>query len=163
MDKTTLEKFFTAKHFRIPKYQREYAWGKENVDDLFTDVAEALETDTNHYIGTFILSHVPGAQFYNLVDGQQRLTTLTMLFHSLVKQLPAADMESRIIRTNQFLVAEGKPRLELLGANEAFFRAVLAGEAPKAETSSQRRLSNAYDHIATRVAEQPPKVVDRMN
>lgn len=152
MNKTTLENFFSAKFFKIPKYQRDYAWDTGNIDDLFNDVTEALETKTSHYVGTFILSRKEGETFYNVVDGQQRLTTLTMLVHALVAHLPDAEIEAKIIRRNHFLIADGTPRLTLLGANEAFFREILAGKAPEPDTGSQRRLKRAYKHISESVA-----------
>lgn len=79
MERNTLEKFFTSKHFVIPSYQRDYAWTQQNIDDLFNDIAETIETRTSHYIGTFILSRNQGDGAYHVVDGQQRLTTLKSL------------------------------------------------------------------------------------
>jgi len=38
--------------FDIPKYQRGFAWENKNIRELFDDVHESLETDSNHYIGT---------------------------------------------------------------------------------------------------------------
>ncbi len=152
MNKTTLENFFSAKLFKIPTYQRDYAWDLGNIDDLFDDVTEALETKTSHYVGTFILARKADEPVYNVVDGQQRLTTLTMLVHALVAHLPEAEVEAKIIRRNHFLVTDGTPRLTLLGANEAFFREILAGKAPDPDTRSQRRLADAYRHIAESVA-----------
>jgi hypothetical protein len=152
MNKTTLENFFSAKFFKIPKYQRDYAWDLPNIDDLFNDVTESLETKTSHYVGTFILSRKEGETSYNVVDGQQRLTTLTMLVHALVAHLPEAEVEAKIIRRNHFLVADGTPRLTLLGSNEAFFREILAGKALEPDTGSQRRLARAYQHISESVA-----------
>lgn len=56
MDKENVLKFFTGKYFRIPEYQRDYAWTTENVDELIEDIVEAIDTGTNHYLGTFILA-----------------------------------------------------------------------------------------------------------
>jgi hypothetical protein len=151
MNKTTLENFFSAKFFRIPTYQRDYAWDVPNIDDLFNDVNESLETRTSHYVGTFILSRKEGETSYNVVDGQQRLTTLTMLVHALVARLPEVELEAKIIRRNHFLLADGTPRLTLLGSNEAFFRDILAGKALDPDTRSQRRLARAYKHISESV------------
>lgn len=40
MERNTLEKFFTGKHFVIPSYQRDYAWTQQNIDDLLNDIPE---------------------------------------------------------------------------------------------------------------------------
>ena len=77
----TLEKFFTGKYFKIPAYQRDYAWSIDNIDDLFEDIIESIETNTAHYIGTFILSQKDGEESYYVVDGQQRLKTLLFFYH----------------------------------------------------------------------------------
>ena len=91
----TLEHFFTGKFFRIPNYQRDYSWGIENIDDLIDDIIESIETCTNHYIGTFILAKTRKKQEFNVVDGQQRLTSLTMLLSLAIREL-ANDTEKII-------------------------------------------------------------------
>jgi uncharacterized protein with ParB-like and HNH nuclease domain len=74
----SLKQFFASKFFEIPKYQRSYAWEKQNVRELFEDIREALETKANHYIGTIVLAKTMDDNIYNVVDGQQRLTTIVM-------------------------------------------------------------------------------------
>lgn len=90
----SLEKFYTGKIFKIPNYQRDYAWEISNIDDLFEDVFEAIETQTAHYIGTFILSKIQNKDGdYNVVDGQQRLTTLSMIINALIEKLPSSELK----------------------------------------------------------------------
>ena len=91
MTTKTIEQFFTGKNLVIPGYQRDYAWTDRNVDDLFDDVAEALESGGSHYLGTFILSQKNKLAPVHVVDGQQRLTTLTMILDALID---AVDDES---------------------------------------------------------------------
>ena len=99
MERNTLEKFFTAKSFEIPTYQRDYAWTQGNIDDLLDDIKESIETGTNHYIGTFILSRVGTEGVYHVVDGQQRLTTLTLILNAVVQLLPG---DQKVIASNVF-------------------------------------------------------------
>lgn len=80
----TIEQFFTGKTLGIPAYQRDYAWTTGNIDDLFEDIEEAMELGSGHYLGTFILSQTGKTAPVNVVDGQQRLTTLTMLLDALI-------------------------------------------------------------------------------
>lgn len=84
MSTKTIENFFTGKTLVIPGYQRDYAWKERNVDDLFSDVEEALEVGGGHYLGTFILSQRDKQAPVQVVDGQQRLTTLTMMLDVLI-------------------------------------------------------------------------------
>lgn len=55
MSTKTLQIFFSGKSLIVPNYQRDYAWKKDNVDDLFDDIEETLGADGSHYLGTFIL------------------------------------------------------------------------------------------------------------
>ena len=77
MSTKSIEQFFAGKTFVIPGFQRDYAWSASNVDDLFEDVEEALDAGGGHYLGTFILSQTSTSAPVHVVDGQQRLTTLT--------------------------------------------------------------------------------------
>jgi len=80
----TIEQFFTGKTLEIPAHQRDYAWSTSNIDDLFEDIEEAMELGGGHYLGTFTLSQTGKMAPVRVVDGQQRLTTLTMLLDALV-------------------------------------------------------------------------------
>ncbi|MED3824556.1 DUF262 domain-containing protein [Priestia flexa] len=70
--------------FQIPGYQRQYSWEKDQLDQLFDDIREAMEDGENSYfLGSVILQAVSQKSdesgVYDVVDGQQRITTLTML------------------------------------------------------------------------------------
>jgi uncharacterized protein with ParB-like and HNH nuclease domain len=63
--------------FRVPVYQRLYAWGREQIWQLLDDITAAFEKDhtSDYYIGSIVLSRSKDDTFI-LIDGQQRLTTL---------------------------------------------------------------------------------------
>lgn len=149
MERTTLEKFFAGKFLRVPPYQRDYAWTPANVDDLWNDVREALALSTSHYLGTFIVARRRSDDAYDLVDGQQRLTTLTMLISALIRRLPESEVKKRIVAEDQYLIdTSGRYRLVLLGDNDAFFRELLGGGAPPTpRTGGQKRLASAFARI----------------
>lgn len=157
-----LEKFFTGKFFRIPNYQRDYAWDTGNVDDLFEDILEAIETSTNHYIGTFILASGKDKTWFNVVDGQQRLTTLIMLFNAVISRLSTE--REKIINMDKFVRSEIDSqevwRLELLNGNNNFFHRMLLGEDVSPQTRSQQMLKTAYDQIQSRLDELPVDHLD---
>jgi uncharacterized protein with ParB-like and HNH nuclease domain len=150
MDRNTLEKFFTGKSFVVPRYQRDFAWTYDNIDDLLTDIAETIETRTTHYIGTFILSRGVGDGTYRVVDGQQRLTTLTMILNAAINLLPA---EPKIINSNTFIrdASTRRWRLEPAPYNKDFFVALLEGKDQSADSRSQKLLKAAYEYILTYV------------
>ena len=75
---------------RVPLFQRHYQWSKPQWEDLWNDVArltmERAELDpaATHFLGSLVLSEAPGAsRGLVVVDGQQRLITLGMLFCAL--------------------------------------------------------------------------------
>ena len=72
--------------YRIPKYQREYTWGKYSWDALFTDV---IENENGYFLGAYICvnSSSLGTPVLELIDGQQRFVTLSILLVVLYEQL----------------------------------------------------------------------------
>jgi uncharacterized protein with ParB-like and HNH nuclease domain len=71
--------------FVIPAYQRRYSWGEKQWSDLFIDI-KLLNTQDSHLLGTILCltsNYVAGINQLELVDGQQRTTTLTILLKVL--------------------------------------------------------------------------------
>ncbi|MEO0607455.1 MAG: DUF262 domain-containing protein, partial [Pseudomonadota bacterium] len=62
----------------MPPYQRSYSWEHAEAEALLTDLRDASENDDNHFIGAIVLVRESSGR-YLIVDGQQRLTTLTIL------------------------------------------------------------------------------------
>jgi len=150
MSTKTVENFFTGKTLVIPSYQRDYAWTEENVNDLFGDIEEALEVNSGHHFGTFILSQGDSNDLAHVVDGQQRLTTLTMMLDALINCL-----EDSNIRQHYRNIFIEHPlsglKLRMQGDNAAFFQGLLANNAPSPKSDGQDRLVRAYQWIRQRV------------
>lgn len=87
-----IKNFFNGRFFEIPRYQRGYAWERQHIQELFDDIKESIESNSGHYIGTFVLSRsgVDDETFF-IVDGQQRITTITLIISALIKQLESND------------------------------------------------------------------------
>ena len=120
------------------------------MDDLFGDVEEALEVGGSHYLGTFILSQKDKSADVHVVDGQQRLTTLTMLLDALIDAVEEAGIKQHY--RNTFIVHPVTgPKFRVLGANEEYFRKLLNEKAPIAVSDGQERLRKAYEWIRLRV------------
>lgn len=71
--------------FEIPAYQRPYAWTTEQTGELLDDLLDAVQGDgdTDYFLGSIVLIKHEGEPRAQVVDGQQRLTTLTILFCAL--------------------------------------------------------------------------------
>ena len=72
-------------HYIVPDYQREYVWTDEQVEQLMADLLDAYNTDNKkaYFLGT-IVTYDSGSQF-ELIDGQQRLTTFFVLLCAIKK------------------------------------------------------------------------------
>lgn len=72
--------------FEIPVFQRNYEWGKEQCIQLFNDLTVAAQTDTDHFIGAVVYVTESGkklSRIYRIIDGQQRLMSLTLLLKAI--------------------------------------------------------------------------------
>lgn len=67
-------------HYQIPDYQRPFSWGDDQIETLWDDIYDAMvEGDESYFLGPMILVKTDD-NWLEVVDGQQRLTTLTILF-----------------------------------------------------------------------------------
>ena len=73
--------------YTVPIYQRNYAWRAEQIEQLIGDVQDALEDgDDDYFLGNLIVTRRPGRTAdYEVIDGQQRLTTLYLLLTILAE------------------------------------------------------------------------------
>lgn len=106
-DLQTLSKLFTEKLFRIPDYQRGYAWAEAQLADFWSDINQ-ISQDDNHYTGVLTLESVSKDKFdrwsddtwiikskgfepFYVVDGQQRLTTSIILIQCICDRMLGLD------------------------------------------------------------------------
>lgn len=149
MANSKIQDFFNRKFFEIPKYQRGFAWDKENIRDLFNDIREAEEVNSSHYIGTVVLSKTKkNDRLFYVVDGQQRITTITMIINSIIKKLSKDDASFY----KRFYITENNiNRLIPLGKEKDFFEKLLKGNPLTPKNKSQRLLIDAYEEIEEQI------------
>ncbi|MGH1601312.1 DUF262 domain-containing protein [Campylobacter majalis] len=81
LENSNSNEILKGKTLSIPNYQRPYTWSTQNVNELIDDILEAIELDKEQYlIGNIILHENDGK--LDIIDGQQRLTTLALILHS---------------------------------------------------------------------------------
>lgn len=88
------EIFSPNKRYIVPRFQREYSWGNEEVEEFWDDIAHQIKILPNkkikneeYFIGCIVLIGEDSNPEYFIVDGQQRLTTLTILLKAIVDRL----------------------------------------------------------------------------
>ena len=159
MQKTVAD-VFNGKCFSIPKYQRDYAWEKKNLDDLWEDLLEAKNASNDsmgHFLGTIVVAKEPNSDAYHIIDGQQRSTTIFMLRYALNAKTkdPAWNM-------NNFRDENRELRLQVIPANQEFFKALLTQAdnnkcdtslKDKVKTDGQKRLYEVFARIWDYVGE----------
>lgn len=81
--------FSTENIFCIPKYQRPYSWEEEHIKDFFNDLSYCYKTKSDHFLGAIVTisAKIEGTNKsrYEVIDGQQRLTTLVLFAFALLK------------------------------------------------------------------------------
>lgn len=158
----TLAQLLQGRLFRIPEYQRAYSWTERQRTAMFEDIDQlaARKPDHQHFMATVVVlerSHrlIVADRFavVDVVDGQQRLTTLILLLRALEKALDAAVPDQARLRNklNDLLVKGDDVSLLLLQTNHdtshVFVDYVRNGTAPAADwtpvTLADRSLRDA--------------------
>ena len=97
LDNDNVTLFDKGAHYVIPLYQRAYAWEDEEIVQLIDDINDSTG---DYYIGSLVVAKVKGREErYEVVDGQQRLTTLYLLLHYLVS---CGGLEGEVGKTLSF-------------------------------------------------------------
>ena len=148
------------KQFVIPVFQRDYSWTPEQCEQLWTDVLRAGDTDAGspHFMGSIVQMDTgrTSAAFgsWMVIDGQQRLTTLTLLLTALRdcihdmewvgdEDSPTEAKIDAYFLKNTLEKGDKLYKLALRGHDDATLRAFVNGEVP--EANSSQPLMDAYD------------------
>lgn len=154
-----VNEIFNNRVFSIPNYQRDYAWESKNLDDLWEDLLEAESAkndEMGHFLGTIVVAKNPqNKAVYDIIDGQQRATTLFMLRYTLNCK---AGLQER--NFNHYHDENDNLRLQVIDDNKEFFAKILE-QAQKCEldsnlekeikTEGHRRLYEVFDAILSYV------------
>lgn len=144
-----IKDFFNGRFFEIPKYQRGFAWEVQNIRELFDDIIESIESSSNHYIGTIVLSKAEDddEKFY-VVDGQQRITTITLIISALIKKLSQND---QVYFERFYIKEDNRYRLMPLNRDRFFFTDLLDNRLGDSQNKSQRFLKEAFEEISFKI------------
>lgn len=152
-EKPILDIFCDKFLFRIPSYQRPYAWTLEQASELLNDIVTAcgsagdVADASPYFLGSIVLIKDPQKPEADVVDGQQRLTTLTILM-SVLRDLSDAKIASAI---HGYVCQTGDPikgtsdvfRLTPRERDAEFFRTIIQNEAATAQLPDVRQFKDA--------------------
>ncbi|WP_273186822.1 DUF262 domain-containing protein [Hyphomonas adhaerens] len=148
--------FAPGEQLQMPPYQRSYSWEAREANELLGDLIDSVETGTPHFVGAIVLIHGAENGVLEIVDGQQRLTTLTILLAVLRDLEPdkarAAMLHALIADDARPMLGEGANwRLTLNHMDGPFFRDAIQtpgatrnlDKEPGESESQQRMVRNA--------------------
>ncbi|MCW3463531.1 DUF262 domain-containing protein [Chitinophaga nivalis] len=142
-NETKVDKFLATNEtaFAIPVYQRNYDWTLTQCGQLLRDIFEAGSNErvNAHFIGSIVYVHddvytASGMTELTIIDGQQRLTTITLIYialYRLARQLENKQLENRIHKTyliNEFASEEEKLKLKPTDNNKQALKHILNAE-----------------------------------
>ena len=174
-NETKVDKFLATNEttFAIPVYQRNYDWTLFQCKQLFQDIIETGKNDkTNaHFIGSIVYVHddvytASGLTELTIIDGQQRLTTITLIYialYRLAKELDNQMLVNRIQKTyliNEFAPEEEKLKLKPTENNKEALRHILNSKNGE-EFKGYSKIIENFDYFRSVIIAENFEVIQR--
>jgi hypothetical protein len=165
----SLSKIFSSDfEYVIPAYQRPYAWTMDQTSELFDDLFDFYlhEQDEGYFLGSIVLIKQEISPYAEVIDGQQRLTTLTILLAALASTMKGEQRDTLLKYIcepgNEFEGLLPKPRLTLRERDQHFFNKYIQGlkfaelvelDEKALANESQRNIRTNWQFIDGRIKE----------
>jgi uncharacterized protein with ParB-like and HNH nuclease domain len=168
----TLEKILTGleTRYKVPDYQRDYSWTTNEVDVLWTDLKNATNNSSEYFMGTIVLKVDKGdvEEQFEIVDGQQRLATFSILFsviHKIAKGFTShkelfsdvkRDKESEKLTNKIISIAMNRLRepsepdnyyLQLNRKDGPIFKKIIEAEGPVLLSDTEKRIIKSESRL----------------
>jgi uncharacterized protein with ParB-like and HNH nuclease domain len=155
MELKKVQEIFNQNRFIIPNYQRGYAWEYDQINDFISDIKDVADLD-EHYTGQIIVASkqqqtigTVSYDVYEVVDGQQRLTTISIYILCVCNRLRKLGQDPERILDS--VIYKEIPILKLNDDNDQFYRDEILSPnttlEPRYDNKSQRNLFNAKKQI----------------
>ncbi|MDI9408618.1 MAG: DUF262 domain-containing HNH endonuclease family protein [Candidatus Pacebacteria bacterium] len=160
--------------YTVPRYQRDYSWTEENWEELWQDINEGIAENrhSSHYLGYLVLQSNDDKN-YNIIDGQQRLTTISLIVMAGIRLLDkwlreknydAENTKNRIAGLKQSYIGyydpvllTTRPKLNLNRNNDHYYKTNIVGLVEKLPTRNinegERNLREATIYFQNKLAE----------
>lgn len=132
----------SQKSFVIPVYQRAYSWDKEHWKALLDDLKEQIQGSNTYFFGNLLMETITEDVEYEIIDGQQRLTTLTIFIRAVLTLLSERKEEGATFDFNiadkerMYFKDGGNKKLRPVSYDRACFDALIIDGSPNFETAS---------------------------
>lgn len=145
----------SQKSYEIPVYQRAYSWEKQNWKTFLDDLLEQIQGHNNYFFGNLLLEVMQKNRKYEIIDGQQRITTLTIFMRAILNilndrgsepALSAFDYQEKI---NIYLKNGGNIKLRPVEYDRACYDTLIIDNKKyfSISTPSQKRIKDAKDYF----------------
>lgn len=156
-----------TKQFQIPLFQRPYSWEKENWETLWADVMSLYmgEVEGFYFLGPIVTQAVAGTAEgispFIVIDGQQRLTTLTILLATLRNYLKKIDPQIAVELYELYLINKFKKdddfyKVLPTQADREVYKSIIQGKQNK-ELKKEGKLYEAYKFFSERLKKPEPE------
>ncbi len=160
----SLDSLFKEKIFRIPDYQRGYAWQREQLKDFWEDLIN-LSGNRSHYTGVLTLKQIPSQDIsrsdkefwlvddhsylvYHIVDGQQRLTTFIVFLQAFVDFIKTLD-ENRVKSDENIYITDNLSVKDL--QTRYLFRTIPSGDQFRTYIFGYETDNPSYNYLRFRI------------
>ncbi|WP_200475541.1 DUF262 domain-containing protein [Azospirillum argentinense] len=152
--------FSVSKKYLVPRFQREYSWGADEIQEFWDDVIQQIGIrnrrvkHTEYFVGCIVLVGEDSKSDYHIVDGQQRLTTITIFLRAIINRLEELDEKVAAKALYKNVIEgtddDGKPYFKLINETpKPYFQNEIQGiqhsGLKKAENDEERLLLDAYN------------------
>ncbi|AMF96452.1 DUF262 domain-containing HNH endonuclease family protein [Vibrio harveyi] len=161
--------------YSIPPFQRDYSWSEENWEELWFDIMAMYsgeeDAESEHYMGYLVLQSVQGAKYKLVIDGQQRITTISIIILSALRHLRSLieqglDAENNAQREKVLREAyigyidpttlKAKSKLTLNKHNDRFYQTFIATNSDRIPQrnlkSSEHLLRKSYEWYSNKLS-----------
>jgi len=143
----------------IPDYQRSYSWGEVEVAELWSDLVKAKNSGaTEYFLGSIVTTRSAAAGRQLVIDGQQRLATVSLLYAAMRDILRertderADDIERDFLGKKDIATRKRLPKLTLNADDNEYYLSLIDSSPIAAIRESHKRLQGAYDLLRSRMA-----------
>jgi Protein of unknown function DUF262 len=148
----------------IPDYQRTYSWKADEIEDLWRDISDAMDAGAPEYfLGSVVTTRSEEQERYQVIDGQQRLATVSLTYAAIRDILKsraderADEVERKTLGERDIVTRNLQPRLVLNAEDNDLFRQLTLLPPDErqlaAQQDSHRRIINAYDFFHAQLLE----------
>ncbi|GEM_PF-310113 len=155
--KTIKDLFDGTKIFRVPMYQRAYSWTEKQLSDFIEDIKNQ-KVDRTYFLGTILLETAENEGDFrgiDIVDGQQRMTTMVIFMKVLLTLLKKNEQDIEILEET-YIKYKNRFKLKLQDEDAEFFQTYILSDTPNPEIlitrPSQQKLLFAKEYFDSRLS-----------